>query len=201
MAVLSFPSITPQSCEWALESKTQTFESPLNGSIQTGALPGDKWRAMLTFTNQQGRPAHQLRAFLASLRGRSGRFYLTPHDHPAPDGTAAGSGVVSGAGQTGSALVTSGWTPDQSSLLLMGDYFQVGDEIKIITADTASDESGNATLTFAPPLRTSPANGAAIVTNNPKCIMMLEDDRQARFAASSPVIYAMSISCVEPLDI
>lgn len=206
MSTLTWPAaLVPNALEWALTANTQQFRSELNGAVQTNALPGDRWSCNMTFANLIGTDARTLMAFLASLRGQAGRFYLKPFDHATPVGTAAGTGLVNGASQTGSTLVTDGWTPSQAGLLLPGDYFQVGSELKMITATIASDSGGNATLSFVPPLRTSPANDAAIITTNPTCIMALADGDQSRWQAqpwsASSRLYAITIACEEPLDI
>lgn len=201
MSILTMPSdIKINSCTMILENNTQIYQSPLNGAIQTTALPGDKWSATLTFANKTKEHGRKLAAFLVSLRGRSGRFYLTPPEHKTPAGSAGGSPVVSAASQTGSTLTITGCTANKTGWLLAGDYFQVGYELKMITQDINTDASGNATLVFQPPLRTSPALNAQIVTSSPKCVMALADDKQAQWAVQ-PEAYAVSVACFEPLDI
>jgi len=200
MAILSFPNVSADNESWSLVSNTQTFTSPLNGTTQTAALPGARWEATLTYTNRDGVEGKKLQAFLTALRGRAGRFYLSPHDST-PNGTAAGSGVVNGASQTGGSLITNGWTINQPLLFATGDYIEVNGELKQVSADVASDGAGNATITFSPDLNQSPPNGAQIISTNPRAVMRLSDDDQSRWSFQSPVIYAISFSCVEALDV
>lgn len=200
--IYTFPPTVPiADCKWSLVTNSQMMQSELSGAIQVAALPGDYWAAEITISDLVGREGRELTAFITRLRGMAGRFYLTPPAGQTPYGTALGSGVVSGAAQTGSSLTTSGWTPNQDSLLVAGDYFQVGYELKQVVATASSDALGNATIEFTPPLRTSPADGAAIITSNPACVMMLADDKQAAAAISGPQIYAVSLACREALDI
>lgn len=202
MPPLTWPSdLHPGSVEMSLRTNTQRYISELNGVEQASQLPGARWMATLGFDRRMGEKARILRAFFSSLLGPAGRFYLPVFDQPTPAGSAQGPGIVSGAGQTGSTLTTSGWTPDQAGLLLAGDYFQVGDELKILTADASSDAAGVAVLTFVPPLRTSPADAAQIVTTYPACVMALADDEQTRWAVTAPYKYGFGISCREPLDL
>lgn len=206
MSTLSLPTgIIANACEWLLKSNTQQFTSELNGSVQTVALPGDKWTASLTFSNRTGREARQIYTFVASLRGRSGRFYLTPHDHYEPAGPAGGTPLVKGALQTGTTLLIDGCTPSITNWLEVGDFFQIGNELKMLTADASTNVAGETTLHFVPPLRTSPADNSAIITSNPTCIMALADDNQARRSASpwnpGEPLYALSLACEECLDI
>lgn len=201
MSVTAWPSsLRPTRVDLSLQTNTQTFTSALDGSDQMAVLPGARWVATVTFPRLRGASARALRAFLAALAGPAGRFYLPVFDQPAAAGSASGSGVVSGAGQTGSSLVTSGWTASQTGLLLAGDYIQVGNALHMVTADVDSDGSGAATLSIAPPLRTSPADLAPIVTASPACVMALADDQQAAWAVQSPDIYAFTLACREPLD-
>jgi len=201
MSILDFPDAAPDGAQWALAPRTQRHEGELDGTVQTSGLPGTKWRATLTYGRRKGAKARLLRGFLVALDGEAGRFRLFPHDARTPAGTALGAPVVSGAGQTGGTLTVAGFTPNQPGALLAGDYFQIGSELKMLTADADVDAGGAATLTFKPALRSSPAAGAAIVTTDPCAVMKLVDDNQAAWAASTPDWYALAISCEEALDL
>ncbi|NTV50935.1 MAG: hypothetical protein HGA20_15005 [Geobacteraceae bacterium] len=199
MSVLNFPAIVPSANNWGLQANGQSVRSELDGTVQTLALPGDIWVDSLTFTNVYDPQARMLRAFLASLRGEAGRFYMTPPDY-VRSGTAPGTPLVKGAAQTGLTVITDGWTASQTGILLAGDYIQIGDELKMITADASSDSGGNATLSFVPPIRVSPADNSAVVTTAPKCIMKLKDNSQARWPQQPGRIYAMSLAIEEALS-
>lgn len=100
-------------------------------------------------------------------------------------GPLGGSPVVNGANQTGSSLITNGWTASAAVRLKKGDVFTCGvDAVNpqslqdtgalrqfVVTADVSSDGSGNATIPIYPPIITagpfqtvtaSPANSATI---------------------------------------
>ncbi len=201
MAILTFPNVAIAQAHWQLIPRTQGFESELTGDSQDVILPGDRWAVQLTVTDLMGREARLFSAFINSLRGRAGRFYLSPPGCGTPLGTVAGNGVVSGAGQAGSTLSTSGWTANQAELFAIGDYFQIGVELKQITATIASNASGLATLVFTPPLRKAPTNGSTIVTVNPACIMKPVDNAQGAHDITGPRIYAFQQSYIEALDI
>ena len=198
MSTLTFPNIIPNDSEFGLQSNTQSARSELNGAVQTLGLPGDIWTGVFTFTNKVDPDARILRAFLTSLRGQAGRFYLSPPGYRKA-GIGTGTPQVKGAGQTGSSLLTDGWTPSQTGILLAGDYFQYEYELKMMTADANSDSGGNATLNFTPPIRVSPADNATIITTKPSCVMMLKNGNQSRWQAMPTPIYAMSIACEEAL--
>lgn len=207
MPVLSFPNILPAEIEWGNEANTQVFESPLNRSDDTVALPGDRWFATVSMPTLSSRSEFQraarvLAAFLMQLRGQSGRCYMTPSDYIGPDGTAAGPGKVNGASQVSSSLVTDGWTPNQTGLFLPGDYIQAGSQLFMVMAAVPTDASGNATIPVMPPIRRSPTDNADIITTAPKCIMKLTSDDQARWGAMPGKLYSFpAVSFVEALDL
>lgn len=201
MAVIDMPAdISPDSEEWTLTYNTQSFESDLNGAMQTAELPGARWSVSMTFTNRQGKNARALQGFLAGLKGRAGRFWVVPADWE-PYGTPEGSGVVAADTAGGTTLDTSGWTGNIAELLCSGDYFEVNGELKKMTATAASDVSGLSTLEFAPPLRQPVTIGMAIRVVEPRCQMMLSGDAQAQWNISAPTIYVTSIAGQEALDI
>jgi hypothetical protein len=140
-----------------------------------------------------------LNAFLAQLRGPSGRFYLPNWAHPEPSGTALGTPLVNGGAQTGTTLITYGWQANQSQLLLKGDFIEVGGELKIIVDDATSDSGGNATLSIEPPLRTSPTYGESITTSSPKAKMMLLPSSTTILRTRSPRISSITIQCMEDI--
>ena len=198
MTIPNFPAITANSVDWGLKSNNQVARSELNGAIQVLALPGDIWVGTLVFSNKFDPEARILRAFITSMRGQSGRFYLTPPGYRRA-GTGTGSPQVKGAGQTGSTIITDNWNINQTGIILAGDYFNIGSELKMATADANSDINGEATISFTPPIRTSPADNSAIVVDSPKVTMMLQDDKQARWQVQPTPIYAASIAVEEVL--
>lgn len=125
-----------------------------------------------------------LKGYLAKI----GNFeiYLDQNIQTQTVGAYAGTPVVNGANQTGSSLVTNGWTASIAGLLNVGDVFTVAGVFAVnpqnrqstgqlqnfvVTSGAASDGSGNSTLAIYPPIVTSgayqtvtnsPANGAAI---------------------------------------
>jgi hypothetical protein len=121
-----------------------------------------------------GRDGRRLSAFLAVLGGPRGRFLFR-------DLTIRQSGItlapqVAGGFQTGTQLVTSGWPPS-STPLLAGDFFSLGTgaqtRLHQLTADVVADNAGQATISFVPRLRSSPANGASLEVVAPAVVLRL----------------------------
>jgi hypothetical protein len=134
------------------------------------------------FVNSVAEPA--LKGFLAKIANLS--IYEDANIQVQTVGNYSGSGVINGAAQTGSALVTNGWGASVTGLLNIGDVFTVAGVFAInprnrqstgvlqdfvVLSTVNTDGSGNATISVYPALTTSgayqtvnasPANGAAI---------------------------------------
>lgn len=159
-------TVYPNSAKISLIDNVQTFRSDLSGYSQYSDLPGARWGVSLSWFNRTNREGRILAAQLASLNGPVGILKL-----PVPDvhnyGTAAGSGKVSGANQSGNVLLTSGWTPNQTELFEIGDWIECNQQVFQIAQAAASDASGNAALVITPAIRRTPANGQDIIVTNP----------------------------------
>lgn len=202
MPTLTMPA-TPgfRSVRFGLRANTQSFTSPLNRSVQTLELPGSLWFATFELPPMTRAQAAAWQAFLVDLSGSSGRFFGFDPDGKAPRGTydsGADTPLVNGASQIGASLATDGWRASGSGLLLPGDYFEVGAELKMVTAQVDSDAGGAATISFKPPLRTSPADNAPLTLTNPTAIFMLVDDEQAVWDGDlNAIVQGLSFSGVE----
>lgn len=200
MATLTMPTSPTgfQSHRFGLRSNTLTFSSPLNGTTQTLEFPGSKWGGAFALPPMKRTTAAAWLSFYAQLRGGSGRFYGFDPGGRTPRGSASGSPLVNGAGQyPGNTLITDAWPISITGLLLPGDYFQVGDELKMVTASVNSNGSGQATITFEPPLRAAPVDNAAIIYTNPTCIMRLANDDQTAWDINQLNLYGLSFVGIE----
>ena len=193
---LTFPTLGVREATFGLQSNTQLFESPLSGDVQRRENPGARWLATYTIKNCKRVEMAAVQAFLAQLRGAANTFYGYDPAATTPLGTGSGTPLVNGASQTGGSLITDGWSVSQV-VLKAGDYFSVNDELKLVTADVTSDGSGNATLSFAPNLRASPADNAPLTLNTPTCIMRLIDDGQTQWRVGVDGFYEISFSAME----
>lgn len=125
-----------------------------------------------------------LKGFLASIANFE--IFLDQNIQGQTVGAYAGSGVVNGAGQTGSSLITNGWTASITGLLNIGDVFTIAGvnavnpknrqstgslQNFVVTAVANSDSGGNSTIQIYPAITTtgayqtvtgSPANLAAL---------------------------------------
>jgi len=201
MTILSIPTgIQIRSSSFGLKYNTQRFTSPLNGFTQRLNLPGAKWFASYTLASSKRANIAEVQAFLAKLRGGANSFYGYDPDGKVLLGAGGGTPLVKGASQTGSTLLIDGATAGVTNWLKMGDYFEVNGEYKMVTANINTNGSGEATITFEPPLRNSPADNAAVNITTPRCQMMLIEDDACQWAANYAGVYEISFSGVEVLS-
>ena len=202
MAVFSLPA-TPlfQTSRFGLRANTQRFASPLDGSVQTLERAGARWFGTFTYPPMLRANAAAIQAFLLKVGGDN-RFYAGDPDATTPRGAATGTPVVNGASQTGTSLITDGWTPSVTNILREGDYvaFQNGNarrEMHMVVADVNSDGGGNATLTIEPPIRSAPANNETIITASATCEMALISDDEMAWEADQVSLYGITFSGIE----
>jgi len=209
MAVLTFPAtLTPNTSTWGVTARSRVFTSPLSGVTQVSLFPGSHWHASIRFDFLTDADRRVLAAFLVELEGMSGRFFLFDHSMTTPRGVATGTPLINGASQTGSSLITDGWTTGITNIMRAGDFISFDPptadrrELKMVTADVNSDGGGNATLAIKPPIRESPADGAALTTASASTIMRLTADTVSRWSnrpgATNP-FSSFVIDCVESI--
>ncbi len=197
MTTLTWPTLTrsaPRVLDWSLVPNTQSFGSPLSGAVQTVEMPGARWKASFMMENLTEADAALLQAFLVTLRGRAGRFYLFNFARSAPRGTASGTPLVKGAAQTGNTLIIDGCAV--GATLLAGDYFAVNGELKMVVANATANGAGEMTLTFEPPLRASPADNAAVTLDKPTATFMLAND-ELKWNTQPGKFSSFPIDCIE----
>lgn len=118
-----------------------------------------------------------------------GKWFMSQNTPTHTVGALGGTPLTNGANQTGTSLVTDGWTAAAATRLKKGDVIQIADVYAInplnrqstgrlmdfvVTEDTASDGSGNMTIPIYPAIKgpgdqfqtvnALPADGAAITT-------------------------------------
>ncbi len=186
--------IIPASSEWSYVSNVAAFISPLTGATRTLGRGGDRWQCSLIMPTLTNANRSILRAYLAKLRGRTHRAIIGDHSY-LRRGTQSANVTVNGAGQTGYALNITGATI--GATLLAGDYFTVGNELKMITADATANGSGQMALAFVPALRVSPAGGAAVTITAPTGRFILTGD--AGWSNSPGYLSGFSCSFIEDI--
>jgi len=202
MTILTMPNVLASSLKWHLRANTMTSRSTLNRATKTRELPGAMWMATFDYTNKPRSEWAIMDAFISQLRGAAGRCYVTPPHAAVIQGSGGGTPLVDGAGQVGNTINIKGATANASAWLKIGDYFSfdatAGREMKkVVSVDVATDSFGNATITFEPPTRNAPADGAAITISSPSCVMHLVDDDQGILSMAPPLLGGLSVQFEE----
>ncbi|MCU8031772.1 hypothetical protein L5M51_18730 [Shewanella sp. SM73] len=200
--MLIFPDdIYPTECVWRLKSQTEVFSNPFNSSRQTLELPGAAWEAQLRFDTLTRPKGAVLYGLLAQLRGASGRILLWDHAYAQPRGAALGAPVVHGSGQVGNRLTIRGCQAS-TLFLCVGDYFQLGDQLHLMTADATANALGQCQLLFESPMRHIPVDGTALITRKAKAVMMLKDDDQGgRRSTKRLILSSLTLSLIEDVSL
>lgn len=206
MTIYTLPTIVATELKWSLQTNTMTFSSPLSNATQRMELPGARWSASLSFRDLQQAEHREWMATLAQLRGAAGSCYLSPSFGNPLMGAGGGNPVVAGANQTGNSLTISGGPNSATAWLKKGDYFSFDNglgqrELKIVTAAVNTNGSGAATITFEPPIRSAPANGAAVEINAPSAIMRLVDDSQAQWTITGRRFGSATVQFIETFPV
>lgn len=178
--------------------------SPFTLSEQTFRWPGEAWSLDFQLPVIKGRAtASDWITFGIKAEGRFNYFLLGDPSAKEPRGLATGTPVVNGGGQTGNVIVTDGWTPSITGILLKGDYIQIGTgttaRLYMITEDVNSDGSGNATLPIAPALRYSPIDNQAIVVSEPKGLFRMMENSWS-WSVLPGQLYRLSFQAVEVIN-
>jgi len=179
----TFPSISIINYRIELNQNKATFESAFTrqrNSISVSGGIGDRWQGFVNTRPLKNPEALTMMNFLIKV-GVYGRFTMP---HPNYSGAASGEpiGLVKGAGQSGKSLLIDGFTP---SILILeaGEWFQVRDEFKRVTANAISDGAGEITVLFEPPLRVSPTDNDPVDLATPVmlCELMMAPSHESDF--------------------
>lgn len=169
-------------------------ESIFTRAKQSVTLSGgtsDRWDGLIETEPLDARRARAMTAFFATV-GLYGLFNVgDPTYHGAESGVT--SGLVQGAGQSGTSLVVDG-LPASTIIGRAGEYCQVRDEYKILKSDATTNVSGVVTLSFWPALRVSPADNDPVIFNTPRITAIITS-----LPAKADFIHSFAFSFEEAL--
>lgn len=194
MTTITFPSTPkPQSMSWRLVQPAQANMSSWTGKRQVIASNRGWWECELSLPPIVGTTnVNTWRSFLALSQGSVNDFQV-PVD-PTAQSALANTARVNGASQTGRSLATDGW-PNSTTVLQAGQYITIDNQLLQLTAAVTSNGSGQATISFEPPIRVSPADNAVIEYKNPYCLMYLVE--KPALSVETGYVYSLSLSLRE----
>lgn len=194
MGTISFPSSPkPASMSWKLTQPAQQNISQWTGARQV--LPSGRgwWECSVSLPPIVGTSnVNVWRSFFGAAQGATNDFQVPVS--PIAQSTATATPQVNGAGQTGRSLSTKGW-PASTTVLSGGQYVTINNQLLQLTANVVSDGSGNATISFAPSIRVSPADNAAIEFKNPYALMFFAED--PGYSVEPGMVYSISFNLRE----
>ena len=158
---------------------------------------GDHWVAQVELSKMTKTDADQWIAFLNSLRGTVGSFYLSDPLRLTPKGVATGTPLINGAGQSGRSLITDGWTNSTTGILKAGDYINISSHYYMITKDVNSNGSGQATVDIMPSLREVYPDNTAIVVSNCKGVFALSSSDTQLHSVDFEKFHSIEFTCEE----
>jgi hypothetical protein len=187
------PLTLVSSLERRLVSATAVATSPFTGSEQVQDWGGEWWDYGIEMARLSGRDGRRLSAFLAALGGLRGRFLFRDPTIRQPG--LSFTPMVSGLGQSGGTLNTSGW-PTSSTPLFAGDFFSMGSDQQTrlyqLTADVVSDEAGLAALSFVPRLRAAPVDGTPLEIAAPAVVLRLTAPVPTRIGRADTFLFTLT---------
>lgn len=193
---LTFPTtVAPVSSRFELVSLVGFARSPFSGAGQAQQWGGFMWRASIVMPGMLRAAADEYVAFFHKLRGRYGWFRMPDFDRRVARGT-WGTPLVKGGGQSGNTIDIDG--VGNATTRYAGETFQIGDYLYQLVANNTSDGSGNATLVFEPPLRSSPSDNAAITFTSASGLWRL-DQNSVPYDSDAMGVHGFSFTAIEKL--
>lgn len=194
MTTITFPSSPkPSGMSWRLVQPAQQNMSEWTGARQVLASGRGWWECSVTLPPIVGEAAvNPWRSFFGLARGAANDFQVPVNEIAQSSSTA--TPLVNGAGQTGRSLNTDGW-PNSTTVLSAGQFVTIGNQLLQLTADVVSNGSGQATISFEPAIRVSPADNAAIEYKNPYALMYFVEN--PGYSVEPGLVYSLSLNLRE----
>lgn len=179
---LDFPtSLTVNSLRITPMNAVARSMSKFSFSEQVYDFGGEAWGIEGSMPLMEKSTADAYMSFILKLKGRRGTFlFPLPTTISSASGAWGGTPLVDGGSQTGNTLDIKGLPINTTGVAKDGDYINLGTgsntRLYRVLEDADSDGSGNATITIWPALRTSPADNDAVIYQNVKVLLRLNDD-------------------------
>jgi hypothetical protein len=176
--------------------------SPFTFAGQAHAYAGKAWQADVTLPSMKRADAERWVAWLISLKGQLGTFYLGDPAATTPLGSARDTDtiLVDGAVSSGDTIAIDSAPASQTDYLKAGDYMQIGTGVnrqlfKVLN-DVDTDGTGSATVDVWPNVRTSIADDAAVTVQSAQGIFRLASNEQS-FSINEASIYGITFGAIE----
>jgi len=174
--------------------------SPFTFQSQVHAYTGQSWQADVTLPSVRRDLAEDWVAWLISLKGQLGTFYLGDPNAATPRGSARDSDtiLVNGAVSSGNTISIDSAPASQTDYLKAGDYLQVGTQLFKVLTSVDTNGSGEATIDVWPDVRTSISDDAAVTVQDTKGLFRLSSNEQT-FSINEASFYEITFGAVEAI--
>lgn len=176
--------------------------SPFTFAGQAHAYAGKAWQADVTLPSMKREDAERWVAWLISLKGQLGTFYLGDPAATTPLGSARDTDtiLIDGAVSSGDTIAIDSAPVSQTDYLKAGDYMEIGTGVnrqlfKVLN-DVDTDGTGSATVDVWPNVRTSIADDAAVTVQSTQGIFRLASNEQS-FSINEASIYGITFGAIE----
>ena len=179
-------------------------QSPFTYKQQVVQHQGQRWEASVSIPPVRKDLAEEWIAFLISLKGPVGRFYMGDPNMATPRGTISAGALVTlasaaSAGDETVALTKSGG-PEKSNVLLPGDYIQIGTDssrtLHKVLNTVDWDANGAGTADIWPHIRGTVASGTSVVHQSTTGKFRLTSGLTS-WSINNASIYGISFDAVE----
>jgi len=178
--------------------------SPFTFAGQAHEYAGKMWTADIVLPPMRRANAEQCIAWLLSLKGRVGTFYLGDPNATVPLGSARDTDtiLVNGAVSSGNTIDIDDAPASQTGYLKAGDYMEIGTGtskqlFKVLT-DVNTDGTGSATVDVWPNVRTSIADNASVTVEGAQGVFRLAANDQS-FSIGRAANYGIVFGAIEAL--
>jgi hypothetical protein len=194
MTTITLPSSPkPQGMTWKLVQPAQTNVSGWTGARQVVASNRGWWECQFVLPPIVSTASfNPWRAFIAQMRGMANDVRI-PVD-PVAQSAIANTMSVNGPGQIGRSINVDG-LPNSTTVLTAGSFVTIGNQLLQLTANVTTNGSGQATLTFEPPIRVSPADNAVVEFKNPYALMYFQEEPS--YSVEAGYVYSLSFNLRE----
>lgn len=190
MTVPVLPTPLVRNVTRRLATSVSATPSTFTGTEQVQDWGGAWWEFDFEMAITQGREGRALSAFFAALGGKRTPFLF--RDQSIYPQTGIGSPAVNGVGQTGTSLVTDGWS---AAGIYAGDFFSLGSDnltrLYQVTADVVP-VAGAATIEFTPKLRRPTIDNEPLEIANPKVLLRLNGPVPAVISGADKYQFSLS---------
>lgn len=178
--------------------------SPFTFSGEAFEYAGKMFQADVTLPPMNRSDAAQWIAWLVSMKGQVGTFYLGDPAAATPLGSARDTDtiLVNGAVSSGNTIAIDSGPASQTGYLKAGDYMHIGSgadrQLFKVLQDVDTDGSGGATVDVWPDVRTTILDNAAVNVENTQGVFRLASNEQS-WSIDNASIYGITFGAVEAL--